>query len=235
MNESQFANFMGYFRACGFSVGVRVGTAKGSNNYQPITKVETDYFWKQSHKNFTKPGDEVENHAEKIAKVLLHTETGNLLKMVTWSIREILRNAVEHSNAKYVEYAAHYWPSKNRAEITILDTGIGIKESINNNPYLEIENDRDAIHHALLPAVSGKMYKGVKKRPHDAWQNSGYGLYNTSRLCRNGNGNIFICSGDAGFKLVDEKRDEYDTSFQGTVVRMVLDTTNQTNRFGVSA
>jgi hypothetical protein len=228
-DETRFANFMGYFRACGFSVGVRVGTAKGNSNYQPITKIETDYFWKESHKNFTKPGYEVENHAKKIAKVLLHSESGNLLKMVTWSVREILRNAVEHSHSKHLEYAAQYWPSKHRAEIAILDNGIGIRESIQNNPYLEIEDDRDAIQYALLPAVSGKMYKGVKKKPHDAWQNSGYGLYNTSRLCRNGNGNFFICSGSSGFKLIDENRDEHITSFRGTAVRMVLDTANQTD------
>ncbi|WP_159570407.1 hypothetical protein [Sulfurimonas sp. CVO] len=33
---------------------------------------------------------------------------------------------------------------------------------------------------ALLPGISGKMYKGVKERKHDEWQNSGFG-YNATK------------------------------------------------------
>lgn len=225
----RFANHMGFFRSSGFTFGKSPGTARGNNNYQPIRQLETDYFWKQAYSNFVKPGDIVEEHALKIAKVLLHKNDGDLLAMITWSIREIMRNVVEHSGSKYLEYAAQYWPQKHQAEIAILDNGIGIKESISNNPFLEIESDRDAIQAALLPAVSGKMYKGVKKRPHDNWQNSGYGLYNTSRLCRNGNGSFFISSGETGFCLVGENRTEYKTTFPGTAVRMVLDTSKPVN------
>lgn len=84
-----------------------------------------------------------------------------------------------------------------------------------------MKNDHDAIHAALLPSVSGKMFKGIKVRKNDVWQNSGYGLYMTSRLCRHG-GNFFIGSGDSSFQLQGQNKTYFNFSHKGTIIRLVM-------------
>jgi hypothetical protein len=130
---------------------------------------------------------------------------------------------IEHSESEVLEFCAQYWPTKNKVEIVVLDSGMGIRESLSRNPHLRVKSDRDAVHLALMPAVSGKTYKGVKQRSNDVWQNSGFGLYMTNRLCRNG-GSFFVCSGDTGLILSDKGKTVVQTSFSGTAIRLVLNT-----------
>jgi hypothetical protein len=70
-------------------------------------------------------------------------------------------------------------------------------------------------------AVSGKFFKGVKRQSGNVWQNSGFGLYMTNRLCRHG-GSFFICSGNSGLLLNSSGKVDYETSYQGTALRMVM-------------
>ena len=122
-----------------------------------------------------------------------------------------------------LQYCAQYWPNKHLVEIAILDTGIGIRASLSRNPYLTVETDRDALNLSLLPGVSGKVYKGKITNPYDEWENSGFGLYLTSRLCGRG-GSFFMCSGDAGILLKDNKKHYASTAFNGTAIRLKLRT-----------
>ena len=100
-------------------------------------------------------------------------------------------------------------------EVAILDVGLGVRHGLRNNPDLNITSDRDALHLALLPGISGKMYRGVKRRSNDAWQNSGFGLYMTSRICRAG-GSFFIASSGAGMLLDSGGKHDRETSYQAT-------------------
>jgi hypothetical protein len=54
------------------------------------------------------------------------------------------------------------------------------------------------------------------------WFNSGYGLYMTSRLARNG-GNFVIASGATAVHLSRKTKNNYATSFVGTALRFNLD------------
>ncbi len=103
--------------------------------------------------------------------------------------------------------AAIHQPHKKQAEIGILDVGVGIRNSLSKNPHLTLESDRDALNLALMPGISGKMFKGVVRNAYDydPWQNSGYGLYAVSRLCGLG-GKFLIGSGDAALSLKPEEK-----------------------------
>ncbi|MFM9891374.1 hypothetical protein [Achromobacter xylosoxidans] len=219
-----FAAHMGFFHAAGVNFGNQPGQAKGSSTYIPLTILRTKDLEAKAHSEYEPVGNIIESESTKLAKVLLQKDDGELVDALTFSLREIMRNVVEHSQSEVLEFCAQYWPTKSKVELVVLDSGVGVKESLSKNPYLVIENDRDAIHLALMPAVSGKMFQGVKRQSNNVWQNSGFGLYMTNRLCRNG-GSFFICSGQSGILLNGAGKKDLETSFSGTALRLVLNTT----------
>lgn len=58
--------------------------------------------------------------SEKLAKKLTQQEDGNLVEIITYSLREILRNILEHSDSYDLWYCAQYWLLYQKAEIAIL-------------------------------------------------------------------------------------------------------------------
>jgi len=221
-----YQSHMGFFKAFGLNHGNEPGKATGSSTYLPLTILDIEEIKQEASDKYLHIGDLLELKAENMAQLLTQQGDGDLVDTLTFSIREIMRNVVEHSNSKIIEYCAQYWPSKDQVELAIMDTGDGIMKGLSSNPFLHIESERDALHLALMPGVSGKMYKGVKKRKNDPWQNSGFGLYMTSRICRNG-GDFLIISNNSGLLLNDEKIDKKCT-YKGTALRLRMDTSKIT-------
>jgi hypothetical protein len=202
------------------------GEAHGSKNYLPITIYKTDALIRNAALSGHEVGDEVESESKRLAETLIGQYEGDVFDAFAYSMREIMRNVVEHSQADSIRICSQYWPTKGRAEVAILDRGIGLQASIRNNPHIDASDDRKAIHYALMPAVSGKAFKGARRQSVARhWKNSGFGLYMTSRLCRNG-GNFFIASGDIGVLLTAGSGGKrvFDTSFSGTAIRMTIRT-----------
>lgn len=223
--DKSYAAHMGFFRAFGLKFGNEPGEASGSSTYLPLTILNVADLQQEAADSYDHVGNIIEAKSEQIAKILTRQESGDLVDTLTFSIREILRNVVEHSESEIIEYCAQYWPTKNLVELAVLDTGNGIMHGLSTNPYLNINNERDALHLAMLPGVSGKMYKGVKKRKHDEWQNSGFGLYMTSRICRNG-GDFFIVSNDKSIFLDHTSKKDLECKYKGTALRLRIDTSN---------
>src|SRR5690606_8882918 len=124
------------------------------------------------------------SHAEKIAQILIREDSGDLYDSLTFSLREMLRNVVEHSGSKRIAYSAQYYRKKGSVELAINDWGCGLKASLEANPSIKLDGDLTALDSALMPGVSGKGHQVKKLRVKTEWTNSGYGLYMTSRLCR---------------------------------------------------
>lgn len=225
--NNSYAAHMGFFRAFGLKFGNEPGQAAGSSTYLPLTILNVAELEKEASDSYSHVGDIIESRSERIAKLLTRQDEGNLVDTLTYSFREIIRNVVEHSGSTIIEYCAQYWPTKNLVEVAILDIGNGIRSGLSTNPYLTIKDERDALHLALLPGVSGKMYKGVMKRKYDDWQNSGFGLYMTSRICRNG-GDFFVASNDKSILLDGSSKKDMECSYQGTALRMRIDTSKIT-------
>lgn len=223
--DKSYAAHMGFFRAFGLKFGNEPGEASGSSTYLPLTILNVADLEQEAADSYDHVGNVIEAKSEQIAKILTRQQSGDLVDTLTFSIREILRNVVEHSGSEIIEYCAQYWPTKNLVELAVLDTGNGIMHGLSSNPYLNINNERDALHLAMLPGVSGKMYKGVKKRKHDEWQNSGFGLYMTSRICRNG-GDFFIASNDKSIFLDRTSKNDLECKYKGTALRLRIDTSN---------
>ena len=215
---------MGFFQAFGLDHGNKPGQANGSHDYLPITELKIDDIYRSAIDGGVNVGEIVEEDAARLAALLSRTSSGDLFGAIKYSFRELLRNAVEHSKSDTVSYCAQHWPTKKRVQIAILDSGIGIRKSLERNPCLEITSDVDALKLAIMPGISGKMYPGVDVRPYDIWQNSGYGLYMTSRLCRN-SGSFLITTNEGALSILKEKHETYSMKFlPGTAIRLAIKT-----------
>jgi hypothetical protein len=109
-------------------------------------------------------------------------------------------------------------------EAAIIDRGVGVARTLARNPHLDVSDDKAALNYALMPAVSGKAFKGGAKQ-RGPWANSGFGLYLTSRICRNG-GSFFIASGRVGMMLTKAAygKSYFDCNYPGTAVRLRIRT-----------
>lgn len=223
-----YAAHMGFFKSFGLDYGRRPGEANGSRNYIPVTYFRSSELQQAAMQAGHDVGDEIEAHSKRLTKTLVGESDGEMFETLSYSIREVMRNVVEHAVVDQFGVCAQYWPTKGRAEVAIVDRGIGLRESLAANPHLDTSTDRKAINFALMPAVSGKAFKGARrleKRGH--WTNSGFGLYMTSRICRNG-GTFFIASGETGMLLTSGKGSKryIPTCLNGTAVRLSIRTEN---------
>lgn len=130
---------------------------------------------------------------------------------------ELCFNVPHHAASKTGGVAsAQGYPQRNRFETTIVDLGIGIRESLCQNPaFAAIDSDVSAIETALE--------LGVTSKPGDKGptRHSGYGLSVTQHLLQKNGGRLVIRSGRGEVHvgaepLVEEKA----VDFPGTLVVM---------------
>ncbi|MDG1210474.1 MAG: hypothetical protein P8N98_15005 [Paracoccaceae bacterium] len=165
--------------------------------------------------------DLLQGRVDQISSILTcgsgeHSEFQNLL---SYSIREVFQNLFEHSDSDTLYYCAQYWPKSEKVEFAVADFGVGIRKGLGQNPNFRFKTDKGAVEYSLLQSVSGKTHQ-----PHrsENWFNSGYGLYMTTRLARNG-GNFVVASGNTAIHLTRQNKNNYVTSFPGTALRVSLD------------
>ncbi|MFV3304063.1 hypothetical protein ACNFBT_02120 [Pseudomonas sp. NY15181] len=223
--EKEYAANMAFFRAFGLKHGREPNCVDGNERFVPYTILRIQTIVDEASKEWEVEQEIIERRSAHLASILTQQRNGNLVDALTFSIREIMRNVYEHSESKRIDYCAQYWPYYNKVEIAITDSGIGLKSSLQANPYIEIACHSDAIQQALMPAISSKNFKGKKIDKNNPWHNSGFGLYMISRICRLG-GSFLICSGDHGIKLDENGKEHIHLPHicRGTAVRMVLNT-----------
>lgn len=219
--EHDYLGHMGFFQMFELDYGYKVGEAPGSDNYLPITCVNRASMYELASDKYEEFGDLIQRHANKIADVISRQKLENrdLYDALSYSIREVMRNVFEHSTENSLYYCAQYWPKSNKVEFAIADFGIGIRNGLSENPNFRFQTDKEAIEYSLLPSVSGKTHLARKS---EIWHNSGYGLYMTNRLARNG-GNFVLASGRAAIQLSRKTKTNFHTSFLGTALRFNLD------------
>ncbi|SOU87097.1 hypothetical protein [Tenacibaculum dicentrarchi] len=214
---------MGFFKSFGLNFGKTPGEAKNSPNYIPITLYSVKEILEESRELMIPPGEFLTNKAEEISKVLTRNNNDELQEVLTYSIREVFRNIVEHSHTDTFGFCAQYLPSMNKVIFAVLDRGIGVKTSLADNPKLTLNSDKEAIMKSLEPGISGKVYSGQKRKPKGEWANSGYGLYMTSNICKKG-GLFFIASNTSGMLLSKDSSKEFNFNLTGTGLSLTIDT-----------
>lgn len=231
INESDacgYAAHIGFFKSISQSIdyGNEPGEAKGSSTYIPITHINFNELRKKSRDegDYSELNDLIEAESKKLAKVLCRTNT-NLQKLFSYIIREILRNTPEHSDSSIATMCAQNWKD-GRAEIAILDEGIGIKNSLNKNPTHStyIKSDLDALKCAIQPGISQAFSPDKKNNSSDVWSNSGFGLFMASEICKKLNGSFWIISGKKALLVNTHTIRSFDTLFNGTAIGIKIDT-----------
>jgi hypothetical protein len=219
-HEHDYPAHMGFFRMFGMEHGRGVGEAQGSENYLPITCLERSSFYGSPADQYEELPDLIQRHADKLALIIARNkeENADMFDVLSYSIREVMRNVFEHSQSNSLYYCAQYWPKSNKVEFGVADFGVGIRRGLAENPNFRFGTDKEAIECSLLPSVSGKTHL---PRRSDNWHNSGYGLYMTSRLARNG-GNFVLASGETAIHVSRKTKNNYSTSFPGTALRFNL-------------
>lgn len=220
-----YARFMGFFRELGIADEAATSPPPNHENYLPIQALNLREVRADASRRQVAPGRLIENHTRSIARTLARQNYGPLWETLQYALREIIRNAAEHSRSDHVLYCGQYWPSQNRVEVAILDEGVGIASSLQNNPRIEIDSEFAALQLSIRPGVSGVSYEGAPIDDNDEWANSGFGLYVVSELCRRG-GNLAVVSGRSGLLVSPDGERSIDASHPGTALRLVIDTSN---------
>jgi len=223
-----YAAHMGFFQAFGLDYGKFPGEAKNNNRYIPIRLFNVPQIKESARDLMIHNGEILEGYAKEISEVLTQNYDKDLTEILRYCLREALRNIVEHSNSNKFGFCAQYLPSLNVVSFAVLDRGIGIKKSLEDNPKLKLESDLDAIRESLKPGVSGKVYSGQKRKPKGDWANSGYGLYMTSNICKKG-GSFFIASGNKGVYLSSNDEKLLDLHINGTSLNLTINLNQKNN------
>ena len=229
----EYAGHMGFFQTISerIVVGKAPGEAYGNDSYIPITKLNikdmrTTAITQQRH---IEDGDLVENEARRLATVL--TQDSNGFNLLTYVLRELIRNVPEHSGANTIWVCGQHWKT-GEAEIAIIDEGMGVRSSLELNPSYRpyITSDEEALKLAIKPGVSQAFKLGGKQQSSDIWANSGFGLYTVSNLVQVLGGSFCLASGNQFIKVDEGGRiSSGDTWFGGTAVKVTIKKINTKN------
>lgn len=193
----------------------------------PITRLSMKDLFKAAfeQRRFLEAGDLIEEQAQRLARVVT-AHTPELAPLMGFLIREILRNIPEHGNADEMWICAQRWKSS-FAELTILDEGIGIFNSLASNPKHReyITDNEQALQWAVKPGISQSFQPSYKPNKRSQWENSGYGLYMVSGICRELGGKFLLASYGNYISLrKDGTFERGATDFHGTVLRISIPT-----------
>jgi hypothetical protein len=213
----QYAGHAGFFDALGLNWGRGVGEAHGSSTFLPVTSRKVrDLFRDQP---LSRPaGDIIQEDAEKLSAILAQSHEGVLFDTLSYVIREIIRNVVEHSQSQEFLLSAQCWIATGIAEIAIADSGIGIAAGLSSNGKYRPIDDAEALLLATRPGVSGSV---ISRYSDDAWANSGYGLYMARGLAEGKQG-FLLASGTAALTSGGDDQTTVEAAVKGTCVALRL-------------
>lgn len=143
---------------------------------------------------------------------------GVIEKMIE-AIYEMFVNAQIHSETKFIYTCGQFFPKKNTIEFTIVDTGIGFRERINNR------------FGCNLTAIQAIKWAVQEKKTTKEGISGGLGLAILKEFISHNNGKMQIISND-GFYQFDNKRETsrmFNGEFPGTIVNLEFRTDDNNN------
>ena len=167
-----YLQHLGFFQYIGLNLGKKPNEASGSSTYIPITQLSAEQFDIEGKRL----QEVIDTESDRLAKIIYPGEE-NVMRaiMLSYCLREIIRNVFEHAEVNECFVLAQSWRN-GIAEIAIADRGIGLYESLKEAHALK--NQQDAVKIALQPGITSD----TGPDNDDKWQNSGFGLYVVSEL-----------------------------------------------------
>ena len=235
-NGVSYAAQMGFFKAISemLPIGKEPGEAVGNENYVPVTELDFSEMCQASllKGRFIDTEYLIEEKSSELALVL---SRGNkeVHAILTYLIREILRNIEEHSGTHKCMICGQYWTDQT-AEIAIIDEGEGILNSLRKNRIHRnyITTDEEALKCAIKAGISCSFRPDKRggTSPSGLWENSGFGLYMAREICRSLSGRFTIVSGNCYLTINSNGYIRTgETMINGTAVKMSISTRNLNN------
>lgn len=228
-NGVSYAAHMGFFKSISEKIplGNSPGDAIGNDNYLPITQLDLVQLYRDdiASGQFGALGDSIERKSVELSNIICRSNT-EMQALMTYLIREILRNIPEHANESTAWICGQYW-NDHTAEIAIVDEGVGVKSSLQQNAVHRqyVKDDETALLCAIKAGISKSFIPARENLSSDVWSNSGFGLYMVSEICKELKGSFCIASGNryiyVGHDGVVSSGDAY---MQGTAVKMTFST-----------
>ena len=155
----------------------------------------------------------VESISNKIATVL-SCGINDIRSMFEYIIFEMVRNIPEHSHSFNAWHFSQVWRKEQyiEAEFSLIDYGIGFKESLNFKGERFLDSDCEALELALKPGITS----GIE------YLNSGYGLYMITELCKRLQGEYIIISKSAIARNGKVESLTKNKVFPGTAIKIKI-------------
>lgn len=182
--SGHYLDRMGLFDQLDKKSPFKIEEHESAGRFIPITQIKSQ---KEQTKFIT----------EMIPLLHLKPEQADAIK---YTVGELVRNVLEHSKSEHGAFvAAQYYPSKNMVRLGISDTGVGIKETINQ--VWPAKTDLEGVKLALMPGITG-----TTRREGGTEINAGAGLFVIKSMAMVARDYFIIYSGTALYKLT--KRDK---------------------------
>lgn len=233
LDAEGIAAHMGFWQSMGLPLGRAVNAPASKDSYLPITRIGVDDLYRESGGANPLAAGVVENRARQLANILASPKSASLNESLTYAIRELIRNVLEHAMTPAIWVAGMSWPRRDYVQVAVLDEGRGIRKSLADNPQFRYPSDIDALRAALRPGVSRNLGREPSPQeiqrfseeghgvPIEAVKNAGYGLHMISTLCREA-GQFMIVSGTASIAFIGGAEVQSTAAHQGTALRLVL-------------
>lgn len=178
--SAHYLQRMGLFHFLGIKSGLKTEEHESAGRFIPLTQI--------------KNSNELSNFIKDVIP-LLHLQPLQV-DPIRYVVSELVRNVLEHSESPTgAIVSAQYYKKSNRIAIGIVDTGVGIKKTINQS--YPATTHIEAIRLALTPGITG-----TTKREGGTEFNAGAGLFFTKSIAKVNHDFFMIYSGNAIYKLL---------------------------------
>ena len=225
IDDKNREDIMGFFPYILKSAGIenQPDQVHEDGSYIPITSINVQELRKDeiAKGNYMVLGDLIEKEAGRLAHFV---DQGNkeVQRLLTYLIRELLRNTPEHAGTNTMWICGQYDPSYEMAEIAVADKGMGLFQSLTQNASHKeyITDNEKALQWAMKAGISKAFKPSMKQKSNDEWANSGFGFYMVNEICKSLNGSFCIVS-YGNYMLIDnDKITCGETNFNGTAVKI---------------
>lgn len=178
--SAHYLERMGLFKFMGIKSGINIKEHESAGRFIPLTQI--------------KNSDELSQFIKDMIP-LLHLRPAQV-DPIRYVVSELVRNVIEHACSKNgAIVSAQYYKKSNRIAIGIADSGIGVKQSINQSHYARTH--LDAIKLALTPGITG-----TTRKEGGTEYNAGAGLFFIKAIAKVNHDFFMIYSGNALYKLL---------------------------------
>lgn len=182
--SAHYLERMKLFTFLGINSGIKIKKHESAGRFVPLTKITNS--------------EELMTFITEIIPLLhLKPQHADAIKYV---VSELVRNVLEHARSDVgAILCAQYHQKSNMIRIGIVDTGIGIKKSINQSH--RATSHLEAMRLALIPGITG-----TTRREGGTEYNAGAGLFFIKSIATINRNFFLVYSGNAVYKLLKSKR-----------------------------